>query len=198
MTGGIWTATGAGLGALLRQPVPCPQDAPGRALALVPSADQVAHARAILAAHRRAGGGIAIRPAKAAGNTFRGFDDFMPAFTAARMLAMADHGIRWWLAPGTLKARLPAAWVRWQGLAVSGKSPRDVNMPSARYWPGGVLPVGPEYAAPAVLSGEIMPRRVVPLSHRIAGPPAAPAPVPPILELEPCEWDPEAWPEAAD
>jgi hypothetical protein len=177
---------------LLRQPA---QDAPGRAVALVPSADQVAHARAILAAHRRAGGGIAIRQP---GNTYRGFDDFMPAFTAARRraaMACRDMLGRWWLEPDCLKARLPAAWVRWQGRSVSGKSPRDVNFPAARYWPGGTLPVGPDYAAPAVLSGEIMPRQVVPVSHRIAGPARDPAP---ILDLVPCEWDPEQWPEAAD
>jgi hypothetical protein len=154
--------------------------------------DQVAYARAILAAHRRAGGAIAIRQP---GNSFRGFDDFMPAFTAARMLAIADHGARWYLSADCLKARLPAAWVRWVGLSVSGKSPRDVNMPSARYWPGGVLPAGPDYAAPAVLSGEIMPRRIVPVSHRLSGPAREPAPV---LDLVPCEWDPEQWPEAAD
>ena len=142
MTGGIWTATGAGLGALLRQPVPCPQDAPGRALAIAPSADQVAHARAILAAHRRAGGGIAIRPAV---NTYRGYDDFMAARWIAAQAAGESLGSSWHLIPGaSVWARVPAAWVRWQGTAVSGKSPRDMILPAARYWPGGTLPVGPD------------------------------------------------------
>jgi hypothetical protein len=81
--------------------------------------------------------------------SFKGFDDFMPAFRAAREAAIAEHGDQWWANPHTcLKGRVPTAWVTWKGKASSGSSYRDLNMPVARYWPGGQLPVGPVYAAP--------------------------------------------------
>lgn len=81
--------------------------------------------------------------------TFRGFDDFMPVLRVARENAIRAHGERWYLNPAVcIKARVPAAWVRWKGLTASGTSPRDLNMPLGPYWPGGALPFGPEYAAP--------------------------------------------------
>jgi len=82
--------------------------------------------------------------------TFRGFDDFMPVFRLARELAIAEHGEFWWRDSNvSRKARVPSAWVTWKGRASSGSSYRDLNMPVGRYWPGGELPIGPNYAAPA-------------------------------------------------
>jgi hypothetical protein len=80
--------------------------------------------------------------------TYSGFDDFMPAFNAARALAREAHGDRWHLNPDArMCARLPASWVSCS--LISGKtvrSPRDVAFPVARFWPGEVLPNGPDYA----------------------------------------------------
>jgi hypothetical protein len=79
--------------------------------------------------------------------SYSGFADFMPAFTAARMLAREAYGERWDLSPeARLCARLPASWVSCSlpcGKTV--RSPRDVAFPRARFWPGEVLPNGPEY-----------------------------------------------------
>jgi hypothetical protein len=83
----------------------------------------------------------ALRPA------FRGYDDFQPVYTAAREAAIRQHGPQWYLDPAVcLKARLPVAWVHWKGLSRSGNCPRDVNMPVGKFWPGGKLPYGPDYA----------------------------------------------------
>lgn len=82
-------------------------------------------------------------------NSFRGFDDFMPALRVARETAAAAAGPRWWMSPDhSIWARVPAAWVHWKGLSISGTSPRDLHFPMGRYWLGGALPMGPEYAAP--------------------------------------------------
>lgn len=81
---------------------------------------------------------------------FRGFDDFMPVLSAARAGAMREHGSKWWANPeASIMARVPASWVAWKGSARSGSSPRDLHFPLGRFWPGGELPIGPDYAAPA-------------------------------------------------
>src|SRR6202048_1429875 len=81
------------------------------------------------------------------GNTFKGFDDFMPAYTAARLAAREAFGERWYLFPeATCYARLPVAWANCHIFGGVKRSPRDVHMPKARFWPGGVLPTGPDYA----------------------------------------------------
>jgi hypothetical protein len=91
---------------------------------------------------------VAFRPRRRV-TGFRGYNDFMPAFRAARERAMAAQGPRWWMSPDhSIWARVPAGWVTWKGRASSGMSPRDVHFPMAQYWPGGVLPIGPDYAAP--------------------------------------------------
>ena len=79
--------------------------------------------------------------------SYSGFDDFMPAFNAARALAREAHGDRWHLNPDArMCARLPSAWVAAKGLSGTYRSPRDVAFPRARFWPGEALPNGPEYA----------------------------------------------------
>jgi len=42
-------------------------------------------------------------------------------------------------------ATLPAAWVSCKVFGRTSKSPRDVRLPAAQYWPGGLLPRGPVY-----------------------------------------------------
>ena len=81
------------------------------------------------------------------GATFRDAELFFPAFNAARKACRAARGPGWYLDPSaSLKARVPASWVALRGQMATWRSPRDVNFPRAEYWPGGVLPVGPEYA----------------------------------------------------
>jgi hypothetical protein len=84
---------------------------------------------------------------------FRNYQDFVPALNAARHAVAAEYGERWDLYPAChVWARLPRAWVR--VLVTDGKSrrwstgPRDRKLPTARFWPGGRLPVGAEYAQP--------------------------------------------------
>ena len=82
--------------------------------------------------------------------SFKGYDDFMPAFAAAREAARAAFGPKWVFNPDACcGARVPKGWVSWRTSAASGSSPRDLtHFPLGHFWPGGVLPVGPEYAAP--------------------------------------------------
>jgi hypothetical protein len=96
--------------------------------------------------------------------SFRGYDDFSPVFTAAKFAAIAVGGPQWWADSALCrKARLPVAWVKWKGACSSGTCYRDVNMPVGRFWPGGEMPMGPEYAAPAAASqfGKAPPRAPV-------------------------------------
>ena len=88
----------------------------------------------------------AARAAKAAPK-FKGYDDFSAANVAAKRAACAELGLSWALVPGASAiARLPAAWVACKVFGRVSKSPRDVRLPAARFWPNGLLPVGPEYA----------------------------------------------------
>lgn len=94
---------------------------------------------------------ITARAAKPARKSFVGYDDFVPAFNVARHAAAAALGHRWQFVPGaSIWARLPAAWVRCTVYGRVSTAPRDHRMPAAQYWPGGTLPIGPEYAAPDV------------------------------------------------
>jgi len=80
--------------------------------------------------------------------TFKNYDDFSAANRAAKLAACEAHGLHWHLVPGaSALARLPAAWVACKVFGRTSKSPRDVRLPAARFWPNGLLPVGPEYAA---------------------------------------------------
>jgi hypothetical protein len=108
-------------------------------------ADQRNLARAFKAAE------VARRPAKpkllGQRRTFAGYDDFMPAFYAAREAVACRAGRQWYLNPDVaMKARVPAAWVACRVSRGTINGPRDVNFPRAEFWPEGVLPVGPEYA----------------------------------------------------
>jgi hypothetical protein len=81
---------------------------------------------------------------------FRGYDDFVPAFNAARHAAIAAYGPRWSLIPeARVWARLPRTWVNVQLTGRrSSTAPRDYKLPVARFWPGGRLPIGTAYAGP--------------------------------------------------
>jgi len=89
----------------------------------------------------------------------------MPAFGAARFRAIDAVGPRWWMDPDYSRwARVPAAWVNWKGATRSGTSPRDMHFPAGRFWPGGELPLGPEYAAPVSVA------QFADFAPRVAGP----------------------------
>ena len=80
--------------------------------------------------------------------SFKGYDDFAPALDAAKAAARAALGNRWDLVLGaTAIARVPAAWTRCKVYGRTSTGPRDMRLPVAEFWPSGVLPVGPEYAA---------------------------------------------------
>jgi hypothetical protein len=82
--------------------------------------------------------------------TFKAWADWMPAHRAAKLAACNLHGDRWSIQPGAyVHARLPAAWVACKVFGRVSKTPRDVRLPAAQFWPNGMLPAGPEYAAPA-------------------------------------------------
>lgn len=133
----------------------------GRATAVVPVVRPIAAATAVALSRPRAR------------LTFRGFDDFMPVFRWAREAVIAEHGEKWWWNPDVCrKARVPAAWVTWKGSASGGRSYRDLNFPLGRYWPGGELPIGPNYAAPASVA-------------QFGG---APAPKPRTIDAPAWEW----------
>ena len=141
----LWGMSGAELAREISQPAPVAVLQPARLadvlsqIAALPSRDQDELLRAFRSA---------LKPARLTGGaTFRDASDFFPAFNAAREAAQAVAGREWYLDPGvSLKARVPAAWVALRGEMGTWRSPRDVNFPRAEYWPGGVLPTGPEYA----------------------------------------------------
>lgn len=116
-------------------------------------------ATAVVPFVRPAGGRNAVaryRPRQT--RAFRGFDDFMPAFTAAREAAILEHGAKWWANPdASIWARVPPGWVAWKGYSRSGTSPRDMHFPLGKYWPGGELPLGPDYAAPVTVAQFVAP-----------------------------------------
>jgi hypothetical protein len=87
-------------------------------------------------------------PITMAAKSFRAYDDFTAAHSAAKAAACAALGPRWSLAPrASVLGRVPAAWVACKVFGRVSKSPRDMRMPAACYWPGGALPVGPVYSA---------------------------------------------------
>jgi hypothetical protein len=78
--------------------------------------------------------------------TFKGYDDWSPAHTAAKQAAAAAYGDHWHLVPGaSVIATLPAAWVSCKVFGRTSKTPRDGRIPAARFWPNGMLPNGPAY-----------------------------------------------------
>jgi len=136
-----------------RSPVPTPGPWPAASPALAAVLGQITSlsrydqgqlARAFRAAE------VAARPARPrllGGRSYKGWDDFAPAFTAARQAAADAFGPRWYLNPDlSMHARLPAGWTSCRTFGRTSVSPRDVNFPRAQFWPGGILPTGPEYA----------------------------------------------------
>ena len=90
--------------------------------------------------------------------TFRGYDDFVPAYNAARAAIAVELGANWHLFPTAYQwARVPAPWASCKVFGRTSKAPRDMRLPAARYWPTGKLPVGPEYAPVSI--GQIRQRR---------------------------------------
>jgi hypothetical protein len=102
--------------------------------------------------------GQPIKPATRKGApSFRGYDDFVAAYNAARHAAIDALGERWYLVPGASQwARIPAKWAACKVFGRVSNAPRDQRLPAAQFWPSGTLPVGPEYAAP------VAPATVVP------------------------------------
>lgn len=90
---------------------------------------------------------------------YRGYDDFQAAHTRAKWAACYELGEHWKRVAGaSVRARLPAAWTACKVGVVPGvngktgakalrvaRSPRDVSLPAACFWPDEMLPVGPEY-----------------------------------------------------
>ena len=95
--------------------------------------------------------GQPLKPAaRKAGPSFRGYEDFVVAYNAARHAAIAALGERWYLVPGASQwARIPAKWAACKVYGRVSHAPRDRRLPAAQFWPAGALPVGPEYAADA-------------------------------------------------
>jgi hypothetical protein len=89
----------------------------------------------------------AAAPLRLPGSAFRSWDEWWPVCRTARAAAAAELGERWHLDASTLNARIPAAWANIK-LPIGGTKhgPRDIHCPAARFWPGGVLPSGVEYA----------------------------------------------------
>ena len=92
--------------------------------------------------------GQSIKPAaRKAAASFKGYDDFVAAYNAARHAAIAAHGAGWYLVPGASQwARIPAKWAACKVYGRVSTAPRDRRLPAAQFWPAGTLPVGPEYA----------------------------------------------------
>lgn len=123
------------------------------------------HPDVLLAAAKRC---LATAPRKAsrrkASPSFKGYDDFVPAYNAARAAIAAELGENWHLAPGAYRwARVPVAWVRCPVYGRVSTAPRDMRIPVARFWPSGEMPIGPDYAEQTVrptLCAEWRARRV--------------------------------------
>ena len=80
--------------------------------------------------------------------TFKGYADWSPAHTRAKMRACAELGASWKLIAGaSVIATLPAAWVSCKVFGRTSRTPRDVRLPAARFWDAGMLPAGPDYGA---------------------------------------------------
>ncbi len=157
----IWAMSGAELAKEIGQPAPVTVLRGGHAgsglagvltsIAALPAVDRDALLRAFQAA---------LRPEvkRLGGSSYRNAEEFFPPFNAAREACRALHGENWYLDPAvSLKARVPAAWVALKGEMGTWRSPRDVNCPRAEFWPGGVLPNGPDYAehGPVAQSGPL-------------------------------------------
>lgn len=158
------------------------------------------------------------KQARLAGSAFRSWDDWHPVWRAACQAAAGEHGGQWHLHPETLNARIPAAWANIKlPIGTTKHGPRDIHIPAARFWPGGVLPCGPEYAERGPLEESVVGTRERQARHRAEtlarypelatiGRPrtyaevqaAVRAHAAPDFDLAPVEWDAEDLAEAAD
>jgi antirestriction protein ArdC len=73
------------------------------------------------------------------------YDSYLPHLRYAQARALAQYGSQWRVRHGVL-CRLPAKWVACKVFGRVAKAPRDTRLPPGKFWPGGKLPVGPEYA----------------------------------------------------
>lgn len=90
----------------------------------------------------------ATKRARPAAKSYAGYDDFVPAFNAARQAAIAELGAQWYLVPGaSIRARVPTAWVACKVYGRTSSAPRDQRLPAAQFWTDGTLPAGPDYEA---------------------------------------------------
>lgn len=78
-------------------------------------------------------------------NTFRNYEGFAAAWNEAASNARDTLGPQWHLDSGTVCARVPATWVACKVFGRVSRSPRDMHIPAACFWPANDLPVGPEY-----------------------------------------------------
>lgn len=155
----IWNMSGPELSRELSQPAPVTVLRGGHnggvsgilsQIAALPPAERDSLLRAFQAALKpevkRIGGGQSYRTAEA----------FFADFNAAREACRKVHGESWYLSPrASLKARVPGVWTALKGEQGIWRSPRDVNCPRAEFWPGGVLPTGPEYAERGPLAPKV-------------------------------------------
>lgn len=77
-------------------------------------------------------------------HTFKGYDDFVPAFNEARGKAIELYGEHWHLVT-QLIGTVPSCWVTAKVFGRTSKAPRDQHFPPAIFWPNGELPKGPVY-----------------------------------------------------
>lgn len=153
----IWEMSGAELSREIDQPAPVTVLRGGHNGGVAGIVAQIAQLPpkerdALLAAFQAA---LKPEPKRLGSNTFKDSDQFFAAFNVARDAARTLHGEHWYLNPSaSLKARVPPAWVALKGEMGTWRSPRDVNCPRAEFWPGGVLPSGPDYAEHGPLAPE--------------------------------------------
>lgn len=81
------------------------------------------------------------------------FETFQPIRRAACEAAIAAHGPRWSINPAVSRwANIPAAWATCKIFGGSKAGPRDMPVPLAEFWPGGVYPAGMIIAEPGAVS----------------------------------------------
>ena len=165
----LWSMTGAELAAACAPVAPrFPSASPALASVLESITALPATRAAEPPKHRRLGGGIT------------SWDQWDPMWRAACQAAAGEHGPQWHLHPETCNGRIPTAWANIKlPIGTTKHGPRDVHIPAARFWPGGVLPVGPEYAERGPLEPT---RKVVRLARKQRAPVLVMEPTPECID----------------